>query len=49
MRMMMNKPKKFKSEIDIISNLKHENIVAFYELDEDDEKFLCCYGISRWW
>jgi len=30
---------KFKSEIDIISNLKHENIVAFYELDEDDENF----------
>lgn len=30
---------KFKQEIAIISSLKHENIVQFYELDEDDENF----------
>jgi len=30
---------KFKQEIKIISSLTHENIVQFYELDEDDDNF----------
>jgi len=30
---------KFKQEIKIISSLMHENIVQFYELDEDDDNF----------
>jgi len=30
---------KFKQEIDIISSLQHENIVQFFELDEDEDNF----------
>jgi serine/threonine protein kinase len=30
---------KFKHEIDMISSLKHDNIVQFVELDQDDEHY----------